>query len=265
MADEPRCPACRRLNPPVAKFCVECGAALSASCGRCGAPLRGYEKWCTNCGQRLADTADPPRRACSDCVHFREAVTLSTRLRVSSAAAEVADALVKIKEEEVKLRDEEANVQVDRLKVGGRDWGLKPVMHAYCGEHEDEGLYELHEVKNRDGHCASFTPRLPSRPTECVRCLHRSVPPDPVRSRCNQIHDPQRYASCVDAVHKQCALEVLDGWIHKGLLPYPPAHQNSCLAYSGGGQYALCDYFNCRGICPRYDPIEPVPAHPAAR
>ncbi len=44
------CPACQRDNPPEARFCLECGAALAHSCVHCGQALPGGAKFCMSCG-----------------------------------------------------------------------------------------------------------------------------------------------------------------------------------------------------------------------
>ena len=43
------CPRCQTENPPRAKFCLECGAPLTARCTSCGAQLPPGAKFCTEC------------------------------------------------------------------------------------------------------------------------------------------------------------------------------------------------------------------------
>ncbi len=43
------CPRCQTENPPRAKFCLECGAPLTARCASCGAQLPPGAKFCTEC------------------------------------------------------------------------------------------------------------------------------------------------------------------------------------------------------------------------
>ena len=44
-----RCAACRQDNPERAKFCLECGARLAASCPQCGTELPTGAKFCLEC------------------------------------------------------------------------------------------------------------------------------------------------------------------------------------------------------------------------
>jgi double zinc ribbon protein/adenylate/guanylate cyclase family protein len=54
-----RCAASRHENPERAKFCLECGARLAASCPQCGTELPAGAKFCLECGHRVA-AADAP-------------------------------------------------------------------------------------------------------------------------------------------------------------------------------------------------------------
>jgi membrane protease subunit (stomatin/prohibitin family) len=48
------CPACGHPNDEDAKFCDDCGAAVSKACPTCGAANDGHAKFCDGCGNRLA-------------------------------------------------------------------------------------------------------------------------------------------------------------------------------------------------------------------
>jgi class 3 adenylate cyclase/tetratricopeptide (TPR) repeat protein len=48
------CPRCRHENPREAKFCLECGARLTAACSSCGNPVPASAKFCAECGQPTA-------------------------------------------------------------------------------------------------------------------------------------------------------------------------------------------------------------------
>jgi len=52
------CRACGHENPAEAKFCLECGVAVSARCAQCGASLAPRAKFCFECGARV-DRAAP--------------------------------------------------------------------------------------------------------------------------------------------------------------------------------------------------------------
>ncbi len=56
------CPNCAVDNRPDAKFCRECGAALSARCPACGAPNDPGQKFCDECGTALRGQT-PARQA----------------------------------------------------------------------------------------------------------------------------------------------------------------------------------------------------------
>jgi len=52
-----RCPNCHTINPPNAKFCLECGNRLIV-CPNCGTVNLPFAKFCIECGTPLAgDTA----------------------------------------------------------------------------------------------------------------------------------------------------------------------------------------------------------------
>jgi len=48
-----QCAACQRENPPEARFCGGCGAALSRSCPACAASNPPDDAFCGRCGARL--------------------------------------------------------------------------------------------------------------------------------------------------------------------------------------------------------------------
>ncbi len=52
-----RCRRCRHENPDAARFCVECGARLPATCASCGAELPEAAKFCPACGAAVAAAA----------------------------------------------------------------------------------------------------------------------------------------------------------------------------------------------------------------
>src|SRR5688572_3685933 len=48
-----RCSACQSESPPGARFCDQCGSALSRTCPGCGQPAAPAAKFCAECGARL--------------------------------------------------------------------------------------------------------------------------------------------------------------------------------------------------------------------
>jgi class 3 adenylate cyclase/tetratricopeptide (TPR) repeat protein len=59
-----RCPQCEHENPPGARFCNACGAALAAPCPACGQTNAPGSRFCSACGQALSppEAAPPPTR-----------------------------------------------------------------------------------------------------------------------------------------------------------------------------------------------------------
>src|SRR5579864_2822673 len=55
-----RCPNCQTINPPAAKFCLECGKRL-VICPNCGTVNVPLAKFCIECGTALAPKGDITR------------------------------------------------------------------------------------------------------------------------------------------------------------------------------------------------------------
>jgi len=55
-----RCASCGTDNPPSARFCGECGSALTLSCSSCGAAVPPAARFCLQCGSALGQ---PPQAA----------------------------------------------------------------------------------------------------------------------------------------------------------------------------------------------------------
>ncbi|HUH06525.1 MAG TPA: adenylate/guanylate cyclase domain-containing protein, partial [Egibacteraceae bacterium] len=54
-----QCPSCGHVNIDGARFCAQCGTALSLACSSCGVPNDPASQFCTNCGTRLISPAGP--------------------------------------------------------------------------------------------------------------------------------------------------------------------------------------------------------------
>jgi len=52
------CPSCGAANPPEARFCMQCGTALSLRCPACGTELPAGARFCFACGHQLARKAE---------------------------------------------------------------------------------------------------------------------------------------------------------------------------------------------------------------
>jgi class 3 adenylate cyclase/tetratricopeptide (TPR) repeat protein len=59
------CPQCKQENPPSAKFCNGCGAALELRCGGCGHANPASSRFCNECGQPLGRGVSPVSRFAS--------------------------------------------------------------------------------------------------------------------------------------------------------------------------------------------------------
>ena len=57
------CTQCQASNPPGARFCMNCGAALPAACPGCGMAVPAQARFCPNCGRALTQTAAPVQPA----------------------------------------------------------------------------------------------------------------------------------------------------------------------------------------------------------
>lgn len=55
-----QCPVCQTVNPENAKFCFNCGAALSSLCPNCRAQATPGAKFCLNCGFALKGSEPAP-------------------------------------------------------------------------------------------------------------------------------------------------------------------------------------------------------------
>ena len=56
------CAQCQAVNPPGAKFCINCGAAMTSACPRCSAAVPPQARFCPECGlplQQQAQAASP--------------------------------------------------------------------------------------------------------------------------------------------------------------------------------------------------------------
>jgi hypothetical protein len=192
---------------------------------------------------------------CSSCEHHRDLVFVSSRLSAQfHSGPDIADAIVTITKEELRLQHEEAQILVEHLKTGVSEWGLKPMMHAYCGEHEDQDMYEIEEIKNSGGQCDSFEFQKRAEPVECQDCVHFSPSPDP-NWEGNVVAPREQYHARVLEKQKEYAAEVIQGWIGRGFLVRfkPPWFLDHCSAYQVHGKWALCEYFNLRRRCPRFE------------
>src|SRR4029453_15364807 len=55
-----KCPRCQHENPSQARFCMACGAAVSARCAKCGTELPGAEGFCFSWDKSRVAEPGPP-------------------------------------------------------------------------------------------------------------------------------------------------------------------------------------------------------------
>ncbi|HME45218.1 MAG TPA: adenylate/guanylate cyclase domain-containing protein [Syntrophorhabdales bacterium] len=55
-----QCPACLFENRDLARFCLQCGTKLGATCPHCHRPLLQQARYCDQCGFELLTEAEPP-------------------------------------------------------------------------------------------------------------------------------------------------------------------------------------------------------------
>lgn len=252
------CRKCGWKGPPEAEFCAHCGTRFVYRCWNCCASLRGNESFCRKCGANVEGPTAPQakRSDCKECLHFRQEVPISTVLQLHAANNIPSEALLKIREEEVKIRDKEAGLMASQMSVGRTDWGFQPLMWQYCAQKAGEETYEIVELKNKDCDCQAFQQRERVRVTECVKCQHRNRPLNRY-SGAYVARDPKVFHDVWEAIKKDFEVEVLAGWMHRGMLPGQPAFQDWCSWYSEGGRSALCAYMNTHGVCPQFSPLAP--------
>src|SRR5574338_306123 len=81
------CTRCQTVNPPGAKFCLECGAALRIRCEACGAALSPAASFCVECAQPVGNSAAaaaPAARFASPAAYIPR--HLAEKIRTSGAA-----------------------------------------------------------------------------------------------------------------------------------------------------------------------------------
>jgi class 3 adenylate cyclase len=84
------CTRCEADNPPGARFCMRCGAALPVRCPHCGALLPPDARFCTQCGQPVRAGAAQPDEAPS-AGERRLATVVMADVKGSTALAERID------------------------------------------------------------------------------------------------------------------------------------------------------------------------------
>jgi hypothetical protein len=172
-------------------------------------------------------------------------------------------ALQKVQDQEMELLDKEAMDKVNLMMLKRQDWPYKPSMWNFCTEKADVqawflnagekrhkktvGVFEICEVKNRRGDCASFQ-SVPRPLVNCYLCrycaLHVEKEPQPV-----QHGKPEIYWDKVKNYFDTWATELTQVYYNGGKFPHARFHDrcryfNMALPYPN--LYSDCRYFERR-------------------
>src|SRR4051812_29626314 len=113
---------------------------------------------------------------CETCVHFRSVRPPSHALAgaVTGMEPKVADTLSQLGQDEDKIEGAEAAAKERAARTDQEqpEWPTRPLMSAYCGVREANGVFFVAEVKNRGGECGDHTTEGSGR-TWCRDCTHR--------------------------------------------------------------------------------------------
>lgn len=250
------CPDCGLLNETRAKYCTGCGLPLV--CPRCGAARTRLAKFCIECGAPYISDSRIENRVvradCRQCEHYRPPVHISSHIHFLLSSAEASDALMDIQKEERSLEAQEVAELRDLLARGVTEWRQRPMMSAYCAEHEDKDRFEILEVKNQSDNCPSFRTDKSQR-VSCGTCRfrHPFLPENLFDSGPNGGIALYR-AKAKDAAGRY-ANEILGAWYGKGYLTVTPRFHDYCAALTGTRGYCLCLYANPNGRCGMHETI----------
>ena len=123
MVDQPtaRCPACGADNPATQKFCGECGARLALVCPACNHQNAAGQKFCGECGAKLGVPAAPSPAAPVEQIPVAptpvEADTAAAVPRSGSALREAAPAAYTPKHLAEKILTSRSAIEGERKQV----------------------------------------------------------------------------------------------------------------------------------------------------
>ena len=86
-----RCARCRAENPPGARFCSACGAALANTCHACGAAMADGQRFCSSCGAAAGGAPAAVPAATADDAERRHATVMFSDLSGYTALNEALD------------------------------------------------------------------------------------------------------------------------------------------------------------------------------
>ena len=116
-------------------------------------------------------------KTCKTCEFFRSFRPLSQLLARDLGIGDqaVAQQLTQIMRDEHERQDAEAKERLELKKADLEEYNFKPRMSDYCGIHESEDIYLVHELKNAGGDCEDH--KLPAgneKVQTCSTCRHRA-------------------------------------------------------------------------------------------
>ena len=179
----------------------------------CAQELEGQEKFCPSCGARIEASGLRPSKllkepqelqaqniSCKDCAFFREARPISDLL-VRGGGSQVSQAITKIKEDETKQKIAEAKQKVELIKVQRKEWGFRPIMSDYCTAKAKSQVFEICELKNKDGDCADYQKMHIDYSRTCISCIHEVfVNPQKNFDVLKGIHDPKIHHGMMEGI-----------------------------------------------------------------
>jgi hypothetical protein len=182
---------------------------------------------------------------------------------IGTQDAAVLAALGKIQDEEKELYAQE-NTYRTRLR-GETKWPHRPVMSSFCGLEENNGVYYVAQIRNREFGCKSFEKKR-AAPRACANCVHRAV----ADRFTDDVNREQTWgfmvaakaasgasASMIENLWKQHlessaslrAYEIRSAYQHKGAMPEKPNYLDYCKHLSGDGRFVLCALQNPYATC----------------
>jgi hypothetical protein len=201
-------------------------------------------------------------RRCNQCAHFRPRRNLAENLRLANSL-DTAQTVSQIMDTQQRLLGQEEGLKVELLASHRERWPFKPQVQAYCGVREDQNVYLVHEIKNRDGDCDDFAPDHEQARRPCETCVHRRaaagrdrdarVPMDVISPANSYMDTNKSNTSTIDTVtpvsRSHANEEMLLALHTGGTLPQPPSYYAHCGKYSSPGKYVICTVKNPHGRC----------------
>ena len=207
------------------------------------------------------------RGLCRDCSCYRIPRPASELLSnaMGSNDTAVLTAIGKIQDDEKELDAQEDMLRARLDQRGQSDWGMRPIMSAYCGLDEQAGVFHVAEIRNSGMQCEQFT-REAQPLRDCATCAHRATPSRSIED----VTQEQAYAamssgkaatgnsaSMIENLWKEHlqssanrrANEIRDTYQRKGILPAEPDYLDYCRHLSRDRRFVVCVLQNPHATC----------------